>query len=286
MKLREVERVVSSNDTTPQSTPPRSEYPSEEDDDEEPKPIVKKKRQPFRFLDLPAELRVKVYSYLFASCPDVVDLDPGNFRDIHRKQAIFFVSRQVHREASHYFYSSRTFRIFPCYPGRFFKTKKPLLARMSPRCRSQLTSLELRLGPGFANPPRGWVVNDALGLKDMVNVRKLKVMVQIDTSNPFFKGFRAKGEKDEFYENFSKTLLDKVLAAIPTIHEVQIDAYESVQKDGAMITALLEIARTKHNKKISWGPERGWDKEKTVDIIDSILSRTAALRIRPEVAVH
>lgn len=277
--------MSTSNDTTPQSTPQSSEYQSEQDDDVEEKPVVKRKA-PFRFLDLPAEVRVMVYRLLFATCPDVIDLDPGNFRDIHRKQAIFYVCKQLYNEASHHFYSTKTFRIFPCYPGRFFKTKKPLLARMSPRCRASLTQLELRLGPGFANPPRGWVVNDALGLKDMTSVRVLKIMVQIDTSNPIFKGFRAKGEKEEFYENFSKSLLDQILEAVPSIEEVQIDAYPSVLKDGAMITALLSIARAKHNKKITWGPERGWDKEKTTDILDSLLTKTAALRIRPEVSVH
>lgn len=248
-----------------------------------------KENAPFPFMDLPVELRVKVYAYLFENVAEVIDLDPDNFRSIRKKQSIFYVSRRVHEEASHYFYSSKTFRVFPTYPGRFFKTKKPLLARLSPRCRQQLTSLELRLGPGFASPPRGWVINDALGLQDMMNVRTLKVMVQVDTSSPMYNGFRAKGEQAHFYENFSRDLLDGILKRVPSIVHVQMDGWPGVEKDGLMIRSLSEVVR-KHGKIITFGSERGWDKEKTKDIIDEIIAQTAMLRIEPDggsqVAVH
>ena len=223
-------------------------YDSDEDTDTE-KPLETeeeeaarkaKENAPFPFMELPVELRVKVYSYLFENVTDVIDLDPDNFRNIRKKQSIFYVSRRVYQEASHYFYSSKTFRVFPTYPGRFFKTKKPLLARLSPRCRQQLTSLELRLGPGFASPPRGWVINDALGLQDMTNVRTLKVMVQVDTSSPMYNGFRAKGERAQFYENFSRDLLDGILKRVPSIVHVQMDGWPGVEKDGLMVRSLSE----------------------------------------------
>lgn len=267
-----------SRTSTPQSSAHGSVYPSEDDE------AVVGSRKPFRLLDLPTELRLKIYDLLFHGVPDVIDLDPDNFRNIHRNLAVFYVCKQIHAEASHTLYSSKTFRIFPCYPGRFFKSKRPLLARLSPRCRACMTSMELRLGPGFANPPAGWVVNDALGLADAVNVRMLKVMVQVDTSHPMYNGFRAKCADDAFYENFSKDLLDKVLLAVTSIVEVQFDAFPSIQKDGAMMKALLDVTN-RHKKVISYGPESGWDKEKGTEYVDTVLASTTMIRPLPEVAV-
>lgn len=163
---------TSSAQPTPISSAYTSTYPSEDDDDVT--PVI---RKPFLFLELPAELRTRIYRDVFSSAPAVIDLDPDNFRTIHRRFALLLVSRQVYAEACHYFYSTHSIRLFPCFPGRFFKAKKPLLARMSPRCRAAVTSLQLRLGPGWNKPPRGWVVNETLGLQDTVNVRVLKVFV-------------------------------------------------------------------------------------------------------------
>src|SRR5690349_23919987 len=60
----------------------------------------------FRLLDLPLELRLKIYGMLFEPSPDVIDLDPDNFKNIHRNLAILYVSRQLYQETSHLFYSS------------------------------------------------------------------------------------------------------------------------------------------------------------------------------------
>jgi len=271
--------VLSADSAT--STPVSSAYPSAypSEDEEAPKEKVK----PFKFLELPSELRTKIYDLLFISVPDTLDLDPDNFRSVHRKLAIFYVSKQIHDEASHRFYSTHTIRLFPCHPGRFFKTKKPLLARLSPRCRSSITSFELRLGPGFAAPPRGWVVNEALGLKDAVSVRVLKVMVQVDTSNPIFNGFR--GGDDDFYQAFSKNLLTQVIKSVPSIVEVQFDAWSSVRKDGAMLKTLVRVAR-EHKKVISWGPEiSASDQGDDGDWTDILLAEPSLLSALPDIPV-
>ncbi|KAK4233758.1 hypothetical protein C8A03DRAFT_19218, partial [Achaetomium macrosporum] len=162
--------------------------------------------------------------------------------------------RTIYHEATHFFYSTRTFRIFPTVPGRSFTTKKPLLARLNARQRRLITSLELRLGPGFNMPPRGWVVNKALGLGDCVNVRKLTVFVECDPSDGIFKGFR---KADGFYELFSRNLLDDVLFEMPFLHSVHFDAWSSVKKSGAMMSGLLAVAKAR-GRKICWGPERNW----------------------------
>ncbi|OTB01311.1 hypothetical protein M426DRAFT_75270 [Hypoxylon sp. CI-4A] len=212
------------------------------------------KQQPFRFLDLPSELRLKVYDYHFVGTGGVLDLEYDNHKRIHQKLAIFRTCRTIYREASYFFYSTHPVRIFPCTPGRFFKTKKPLLARMKPNQRSCMTSLELRLGPGWSQPPRGWVVNPALGLADCVHVNKITVYVECDPGNDIFKGFRQPGN---FYERFSKSLLTSVLDEMPWVHKIEFEAWPSVKKSGALMRGLMEVT-TSRGLGIIWGKERGW----------------------------
>ncbi|KAI1138106.1 hypothetical protein F5Y05DRAFT_51509 [Hypoxylon sp. FL0543] len=219
------------------------------------------KQLPFRFLDLPSELRLKVYDYHFAGTGDVLDLDRDNYKRIHQKLAVFRVCRIIYREASYFFYSTHPVRIFPTIPGRFFKTKKPLLARMKPNQRSSLTSLELRLGPGWSSPPRGWVVNPALGLSDCVNVNKITVYVECDPGNDFFRGFR---QPDNFYERFSKSLLTGVLDEMPWVDRIEFEAWPNVKKSGALMRGLIEVVTTR-GIKIIWGKERGWTDAEEVE---------------------
>ncbi|KAJ9155823.1 3 exoribonuclease family protein [Coniochaeta hoffmannii] len=236
------------------------------------KPTAPKQPQkPFPFMLLPSELRCKVYGYHFADSERTIDLDPANYKLIHKKLGLLRVCRTIYAEASHYFYSTRSFRIFPTCPGRFFKTKKPLLARLNARQRSCITSLELRLGPGWSMPPRGWVVNPALGLKDCANVRYLTVFVECDPSDGVFKGFR---RADGFYEMFSRNLLEKVLAELPQVDRVFFDAWSSVKKSGSMMRTLFDTA-VSQGRKICYGPERGWSEQD--DDEDVVQMKTALI---------
>ncbi|KAI1398019.1 hypothetical protein F4819DRAFT_469920 [Hypoxylon fuscum] len=219
------------------------------------------KQKPFRFFDLPSELRLKVYDYHFANTGVVLDLDPDNYKRIHQKLAILRTCRTIYQEASYFFYSTHPVRIFPTHPGRFFKTKKPLLARMKPGQRASLSSLELRLGPGWSKPPRGWVVNEALGLADCVSITKLTVFLECDPGNDIFRGFR---QPDNFYERFSKTLLTDVLDQMPWVERIEFDAWPSVKKSGALMRGLME-ATTTRGLKIIWGKERGWTDAEEVE---------------------
>lgn len=237
--------------------------------------------KPFPLMSLPSELRLRIYEYHFAdTASSVVDLDPDNHKKLWRMLALFKTCRMVYAESSHLYYSTRTFRIFPTHPGRFFKTKKPLLARLTAAKRSHLTSLELRLGPGWGKPPRGWVVNDALGLHNCVNVRRLTVFVECDPSDGIFKGFR---REDNFYENFCKSLLEEILGELPQLEAVYFDAWSSVKKNGAMIRALAGVVVV-NGRAIRWGPERGWtggldDEEEPATI--SRTSHAAVLSLGP-----
>jgi hypothetical protein len=255
--------IVESTLTTPSSSTYPSAYPSEDDTATEKTTATK----PFPFLRLPSELRNKIYSMVFAAAPSIIDLDPSTFRIIQRQHlfAIFRVCWQIYEEASHNFFSTHTFRIFPTYPGKYFKTNKPLLTRLPARYRASLTSLDLRLGPGWGNPPRGWIVNDALGLADCTRVRTLKVFVECDTSDPMYNGYR---KRDGYYEEFSAELLDGILKGVPSVEVVEFDAYSAVKRTGPMMSGLGEVV-TRYDKIVSWGPERGWGLES--DQLDAVL---------------
>lgn len=212
-----------------------------------------KPAKPFPFLQLPSELRVRVYRYHFEGVEAVLDLTPDNYRKVHRKLAVLRTCRHIYVEASHLFYSSHVFRIFPTYPGRFFKTRRPLLARLRRNQRADLTELELRLGPGFNKPPKCWAVTRKLGLHECVHVRKINVFVQLDPSVSWLDGFRKPG----FYEAFSRALLDDILSEAAAVEVVELDGYESVRKSAPIMQALLQTALD-HGKKVVWGPRNGW----------------------------
>ncbi|KAI2620477.1 hypothetical protein GGR54DRAFT_100089 [Hypoxylon sp. NC1633] len=239
-----------------------------------PKP-KRAKQRPFRFLDLPSELRLKVYDYHFANTGGVLDLDPDNYKRIHQKLAFLRSCRTIYREASYLFYSTHPVRVFPTHPGRFFKTKKPLLARMKPCQRASMTSLELRLGPGWSKPPRGWVVNPALGLSDCINVTRLTVFVECDPGNDIFKGFR---QPDNFYERFSQSLLTDVLDEMPWVERIEFDAWPSVKKSGALMRGLMEVT-TSRGLAIVWGKERGWTDAEEVE-------RQVSLNLNTPLLIH
>ena len=163
----------------------------------------------------------------------------------------------MHEEAYPIFYGGHTFRIFPTH-GRFFGNRViPLVARLSPRYRAALLSLELRLGPGWSNPPTSWRVDDRLGLEEMTAVRSLKVFVQCDPSHDVFKGFRV---GKAFFTDFAGVILGDIIYRLPVLEEIQFDAWSSVSKDAPLMTRLLIEARS-NSKRIAWGPERGWDNE-------------------------
>lgn len=208
--------------------------------------------KPFRFLDLPSELRIRVYEYHFegvtTETDPAIDLNPDNGRRMSKKLGLLRTCRTVYNEASHFFYSHHTFRIYPTHPSRFFKTKRPLLARLKPHQRACITKLELRLGPGWGKPPPGWVVSKKLALNECINARKMNVIVQIDPSANWLEGFR---KADGFYEQFSRNLLQTTLAAMPWLERVELDAWPGVKRDCPIMRDLVEVS-LEEGRSFAW----------------------------------
>lgn len=206
-------------------------------------------------MNLPSELRNRVYKYALL-VPYTVDLDSSNPKRVATRLDLLRTSRKIYEEAYPIFYGLHTFRIFPTLDG-FLNTKMPLLMRLPRHYRRIITSLELRLGPGWSKPPKCQTLRPKLGLKDCKAVRSLKIFVEVDPSHEIFEGFRV---DDTFYTAFSSGLLNGILHQIPSISVIEFDAYPSVKKRGELMSALIDAAQAAH-KRITWGPSRDWERE-------------------------
>lgn len=192
---------------------------------------------------------------IFARADSVAD--PLNYRYLHPVLAVFLVSRRMHEEAYRVFYS-QPMRLYPVH-GRFFHDKQALIERLPPRYRAAVNTVELRLGPGWSKPPRCQHVKPSLGLTDCTNLRTLKVFVECDPSDNVFAGFRGKGATEDTYKWFCLDLLHGILAQLPSLETVEIDAFPGVKKDAPLVLALKRKVE-EGRKRLTWGPLRGWEK--------------------------
>jgi hypothetical protein len=208
---------------------------------------------PFRFFDLPSELRLRIYELLLVF-PKTFDLDPSNARNVAPHLRIFAVSQRMHEEASRVFYGRNTFRVFPIH-GRYINKKHPFLAWLPRKYRTYITRLELRVGPGFNRPPKHWVVDSRLGLAAATRVYKLRIFVDFDpSSHPSFGGVM---QGPTHYTEYCVGLVRALLAQIPSVSEVEFDAY-TVTRSSPLLLGLMDEAKL-NQKKITWGDERGWE---------------------------
>ncbi|KAI9705026.1 MAG: hypothetical protein M1836_006808 [Candelina mexicana] len=206
------------------------------------------------FLELPAELRNKMYALLLL-VSQVIDLDPTNYR-VLAPRLLFLVSRRLHAEAYPIFYGDNAFRIFPIHT-RFYYTKSPLLARLAPQYLAVMKTLDLRLGPGHCTPVRGWTVTPNLRLTEAVKVRVLKVFVEND---PSYDGYYRFNKAAHPYMDFAGRLVNNIFNHLPQVEEVVLDGFRPRQKPSPLISRVDDEARTE-GKKITWGLLRGWSKD-------------------------
>jgi hypothetical protein len=240
----------------------------------QPKPKPKTTRQSFRFKDLPAEIRLRIYEFAL-SVDRSIDLTAWNITNVAPLLRVFLTSHQIYEEAYRVFYAVNTFRIFSC-DGKFFNAKKQLLSRLTPSYRACLTSIELRLGPGWTKPPKHWMLTPKMGLSKCTGLRQLKIFAELDPESSRICQEWMKNHRS--YTAFSRELVVGILTAAPTITEVWFDGFPSVLKEGPLITTLLDETK-RFGKRITFGPLRGWDKvriEPAVDM-DSLVKGTAAL---------
>lgn len=234
---------------------------------------LKGKPAHFRFLDLPSEIRLRIYSFVLFSprrrkalrTTGSVGASSKNkpIAPASERLSLFLVSRQLHDEATHYFYSAQTFRLFPIQDYSRLPTVRGLPRRYLP----SITTIELILGSSWTAPPKSWRVNYGLGLEDMACARTLKVFVQCDPSHPVFEGFRV---SEDYYTDFAGDLMQQILGRLPNLVQVEFDGYPSVQKRGPLMTRLLVATKAAH-KKVLWGPERGWSKwEDDDEVIEGV----------------
>ncbi|KAK5110616.1 hypothetical protein LTR62_005655 [Meristemomyces frigidus] len=215
-------------------------------------------RQPFRFFDLPSELRVRIYEEVLLVPNPPIDLDPQNHRTIHPRLSLFLVSLRLHEEAYRIFYA-QPFLLYP-FHGRFFHTKKPLLSRLPTRYREAITTLNWRIGPGWSAPPRSQNANESQGLRDCKSLRTLKLFVEIDPSDVIFSGFRGYGASEDTYQWFCVHLLRGICGQVPGLETVEIDGFPVVKRESPLVVALRGVVR-EFGLKVVWGPLRGWAKE-------------------------
>lgn len=247
---------------------------------------LKKKAEPvywcppdgFTFFNLPAELRIQILRHHLCM-DDTIDLHPDNHRTITPRLAIFRASKRMHSEASQIFYGQNTFRLFPTYPNRFFHTKRVLLSRIKPKYRALITTIELRLGPGWSKVPAGWHLTPKIGLSDCENLRLLKVFVQIDPSTDVFRGFR---QSVDYYTQYSQDIILGLFHEVPTLKAVEFDAWTGVEKSGELMTALIGAVQA-GGMIIGWGPERGWRQERDIaklSEVDRLVQQLGDLSIK------
>lgn len=189
--------------------------------------------EPFRFFDLPPELRNRTYHYILFSKPEDYRVRRRNGRT-----ACLLVSKKMHEEAAYILYATHRFKIFPIQ--RF--DEPPTVVDLPPRYLSFVVNLEMIVGSSWTDPPKSWEVNYEMTqcLKRLTSVRELRVFVEFDPTHP---AFAHSLRSDSFYTDFCGDLLGDVLVSMPQLRQVEIDANPGIDVHGPLVSRLREEAQ-------------------------------------------
>lgn len=211
--------------------------------------VSKVPAEPFRFLDLPSELRNRIYDYVLFSKPEYRGT---NGRRKSSRIASLLVNKQTHEEAAYVLYSTTRFNLFHV---QLFETP-PTVAELPSRYQPYITNLKMTVGPSWTAPPKSWKVTKPLAryLTKLTGVQTLRVFVEFDPSHPAFAKYRV---SYSFYTDFCGELLGDVLEVMPQLKYVELDGNPGVDVNGPLVSRLKEEAEGQE-KEVRWGKEAGW----------------------------
>lgn len=201
---------------------------------------------PFRFFELPAEVRNEIYALLLFSSAGYRRSD-GTKKS---RTSILAVSKRAHLEATYVLYTSSTFKIFPIQDF----VQEPLVQELRPIYRSMVTKVEMLVGSSWTSPPKSWRVSKLLAkrLSRLTSLQTLKVFVEVDPSEPDFEKYRI---SLDFYTDFCGDLFRDLLVALPLVKFVEVNGNPGVNTRGPLVTRLVKEAEAK-GKMLTLGPTK------------------------------
>lgn len=203
--------------------------------------------EPFRFVDLPSELRNRVYDYVLFSKPE--------YRSARRRGsrvACLLVNKKMHEEAAYILYTTHKFKVFPV---QLFDAP-PTVVELPLRYLPYVANIEMVVGPSWTDPPKSWRITrgTARCLKRLTSVQTLRVFVEFDPSHPAFARYR---KSYSFYTDYCGDLLGDVLEVMPQVRQVELDGNPGVDVHGPLVSRLKEEI-LEQDKEVKWGKQANW----------------------------